>query len=243
MTTTPIRFNTRPSLIMSGTVKWPEPKTTAFGAVATGSMNAQLALSAAGSITTNGSISFDDATDARIGMIKIVLAVLLVISVRKVIKRQTRITSAKTGRVPTPLRTSAISPLSPEISIPFAKQIPPLKSNRTPQGRFLQLSQSSSRPSCPSRPLPSGIRNKLITPTKATEASLAPCRPSHSLHPPKGSTRVIHANEVSPKTIKVRLSAGRHGPTSGRESLITPLCFRPNHNHIKGSIIMTTGTP
>ena len=56
----------------------------AFGAVATGSIKAQLALIAAGTISRLGSMSAASAAGARIGINNIVVAVLLVASVRKV---------------------------------------------------------------------------------------------------------------------------------------------------------------
>lgn len=59
-----------------------------LGAVATGNIKAQLALIAAGTINTAGSILAAIAAAARIGMSNVVVAVLLVASVRKVIKRQ-----------------------------------------------------------------------------------------------------------------------------------------------------------
>ena len=59
-----------------------------LGAVATGSMKAQLALMAAGTISSNGSRPAANAAAASIGIISAVVAVLLVISVRKVMLRQ-----------------------------------------------------------------------------------------------------------------------------------------------------------
>lgn len=52
----PHRFNTMPSLAMIFVVKKPLEYTMLFGAVATGIMNAQLALIAAGIINSLGSI-------------------------------------------------------------------------------------------------------------------------------------------------------------------------------------------
>ena len=53
------------------------------------------------------------------------------------------------------------------------------------------------------------------TASKATLASLAVCRPNHSLHPPKGSLRVIHNKAVMLNTIMVRTSSLRQRPTDG----------------------------
>ena len=51
-----------------------------LGAVATGSINAQLALMAAGTISTAGSMPAASAAVARIGIINVVVAVLLAVS-------------------------------------------------------------------------------------------------------------------------------------------------------------------
>ena len=58
-----------------------------FGAVATGSMKAQLAAIAAGTISTAGSIFAELAAAARIGISRFVVAVLLVTSVNKLTAR------------------------------------------------------------------------------------------------------------------------------------------------------------
>jgi len=56
ITTAPMRFNTIPSRAISLTVSRCEPKTIALGGVATGNINAKLALSVAGTIRISGSI-------------------------------------------------------------------------------------------------------------------------------------------------------------------------------------------
>ena len=61
---------------------------TKFGAVATGSINAQLALIAAGTMSKRGSIPTAIAAAASIGINNNVVAVLLVISVMNVTERQ-----------------------------------------------------------------------------------------------------------------------------------------------------------
>ena len=63
-------------------------KTMVFGAVATGSIKAQLALIAAGTIKASGLMLDDKLIAAKIGKISVVVARLLVISVRKVINKQ-----------------------------------------------------------------------------------------------------------------------------------------------------------
>lgn len=84
MTMTPIKFSMTPSRIISVIERYPLLKTIALGAVATGSIKAQLALIAAGTINKLGSSPAAIAAGARIGINKNVVAVLLVVSVRKV---------------------------------------------------------------------------------------------------------------------------------------------------------------
>ena len=67
----------------------------AFGAVATGSIKAQLALITAGIMISAGGISSFTATAAKIGINNVVVAVLLVISVRKVTNRHNKAISRK----------------------------------------------------------------------------------------------------------------------------------------------------
>ena len=85
----PTKFNKSPSLAISARENLLVENTMVFGAVATGSIKAQLALIAAGTIRASGLILEDKLMAARIGKISVVVAKLLVISVRKVINRQT----------------------------------------------------------------------------------------------------------------------------------------------------------
>ena len=78
---TAIKFMMRPCFTMVWIASWPVPKTTALGAVATGSIKAQLALIAAGTIKMAGSISAATAAAAKIGISKAVVAVFDVVSV------------------------------------------------------------------------------------------------------------------------------------------------------------------
>ena len=71
-----------PALAMSDIFKYPDPKTTAFGGVATGSINAQDAATAAVTISAYGWILSATARDAIIGNIMEAVAVLEVISVK-----------------------------------------------------------------------------------------------------------------------------------------------------------------
>ena len=75
----------------------PLPKATAFGAVATGSIKAQLALSAAGTINHSGSISEAIATATKTGISKAVVAVLEVASVKNVTQNANSNIMAKIG--------------------------------------------------------------------------------------------------------------------------------------------------
>ena len=79
-----------------------------LGAVATGSMNAHDADRAAGIINSLGSMPAPSAPAARIGINSVVVAVLLVVSVRKVTARHTTSMTRNTGRVDRPERVSPI---------------------------------------------------------------------------------------------------------------------------------------
>ena len=83
-----MKFSPKPTPAISLVEIFSVPKTMAFGAVATGSINAQLALKAAGIINNLGSVAVAMAVAARIGMRSVVVAVLLVISVKKVTNKQ-----------------------------------------------------------------------------------------------------------------------------------------------------------
>ena len=88
MTTTPTKFNTTPSRTMVCMEKRPVAKVMTLGGVATGSMNAQEALKAAGTMNNAGSMPAPSAAAAKIGMSRVVVAILLVTSVRKVTAKQ-----------------------------------------------------------------------------------------------------------------------------------------------------------
>src|SRR6056300_1998559 len=104
----PRRLRTNPSLTIRETVTSPVPKTMALGMVATGSMKAQLALRAAGIISNLGSRLAESAAAPRIGIGKFVVAVLDVISVRKVTSRQMPKIRPMVGRFSTPERAEAM---------------------------------------------------------------------------------------------------------------------------------------
>ena len=83
------KLSTNPFFIISLICRVPVPKAMALGAVATGNMNAQLDEMAAGIMSSVGGTFVAMATEANNGISKVVVAVLLVISVRKVTMRQT----------------------------------------------------------------------------------------------------------------------------------------------------------
>ena len=76
----PTMFSTKPVRIIAAATIFPLLKTTALGAVATGNMNAQLALKAAGTINNSGAIEAPIAAAASTGISNVVVAVLLVVS-------------------------------------------------------------------------------------------------------------------------------------------------------------------
>ena len=82
---TPIIFNANPALIISGMVNFPEPKTIALGGVATGSINAQLAAKQTGIKRETGITPIARAKALMTGRNVLVVATLLVISVKKII--------------------------------------------------------------------------------------------------------------------------------------------------------------
>ena len=100
--TIPTRFIAHPSETKVLAENAPVEKITILGGVATGNMNAQDALMAAGTISNLGSIAAPIAAAAMIGINIVVVAVLLVTSVKKVTQKQIVAMISKIG-------TSAIS--------------------------------------------------------------------------------------------------------------------------------------
>jgi len=78
----PITLRANPAFIISGMVNFPEPYTIAFGGVATGSMNAQLAASTTGIANVTGKIPIATATAPTTGRNVDVVATFEVTSVR-----------------------------------------------------------------------------------------------------------------------------------------------------------------
>ena len=152
-----------------------------LGAVATGSIKAQLALIAAGTIRASGLMSDDRLIAARIGKISVVVARLLVISVRKVINKQIARISKKRCQLEIYANDWPNEALSPDETNEFAIAIPPPKSRSIPHGILDAVDQSSNFP-----PFPFGMRNIATTATKATLASFAFGRFSQDCQPPNG---------------------------------------------------------
>ena len=83
-----MKFITTPSCTMVVIGTLPVENIMTLGGVATGNINAQLALMAAGIINSFGSAPAPIAAAAKIGINKVVVAVLLVHSVKKVTAKQ-----------------------------------------------------------------------------------------------------------------------------------------------------------
>ena len=130
----PMRFSAKPSFIIRSSGIFSLPKITALGAVATGNMNAQLALIAAGIISSNGSIWADIAVAASIGMSSVVVAVLDVISVKKVIQSASAKMTSMIGSVVNVDKASPMTCDNPVTVKALAIAIPPANNINTPQG-------------------------------------------------------------------------------------------------------------
>src|SRR6056300_209355 len=208
MINAPTRFIFSPSRAISRIVKRPLPNTTELGAVATGNIKAQLALIAAGTIITSGGIPAASEVAAKIGIRSVVLAVLDVVSVVNVTTRLITRIKAKVGKEVSSTKDSPKTLLKPEFTNPFAKQMPPANSSKTPQGIVTAFSHVNKRP-----PFPSLTMDMTTTANSATEASLALSSPSQVLQPPKGSARVIQAKAVNPKIQVTRFSLTCQAPT------------------------------
>ena len=163
----PIRLSASPSLTITLIGKVPVLNIMVLGAVATGNINAQLALIAAGTISTSGGILAAKAAAAKIGSINVVVAVLLVISVINVMVKQIPSTRKKVSRVASCVSHAPSSAESPEERNAFAIAIPPPNKMSMPQGIFSAASQLRRR-----SPLPLGMRNMVTTANRAMLASL-----------------------------------------------------------------------
>ena len=100
------------------------------------------------------------------------VAVLLVISVRKVTPSAMHSTIIQGGSVASAVSCVATASLRPVSMKPLAIVMPPANRISTPQGMLPAVSQSSRRVRLPSF-LPSGMQHSATTASIATAASLA----------------------------------------------------------------------
>ena len=134
MTTIPIEFIANPSETKVLAENAPVEKITILGGVATGNMNAQDALMAAGTISNLGSIAAPIAAAAMIGINIVVVAVLLVTSVKKVTQKQIVAMISKIGRSAISSNAEPMMELRPELVNAWAMDNPAPNKIRVPQG-------------------------------------------------------------------------------------------------------------
>ena len=132
--TIPIRFIANPSETKVLAENAPVEKITILGGVATGNMNAQDALMAAGTISNLGSIAAPIAAAAMIGINIVVVAVLLVTSVKKVTQKQIVAMISKIGRSAISSNAEPMTELRPELVNAWAMDNPAPNKIRVPQG-------------------------------------------------------------------------------------------------------------
>jgi len=132
--TIPIRFIANPSETKVLAENAPVEKITILGGVATGNMNAQDALMAAGTISNLGSIAAPIAAAAMIGINIVVVAVLLVTSVKKVTQKQIVAMISKIGRSAISSNAEPMIELRPELVNAWAMDKPAPNKIRVPQG-------------------------------------------------------------------------------------------------------------
>ena len=157
MTTIPIRFIANPSETKVLAENAPVEKITILGGVATGNMNAQDALMAAGTISNLGSIAAPIAAAAMIGINIVVVAVLLVTSVKKVTQKQIVAMISKIGRSAISSNAEPMMELRPELVNAWAMDNPAPNKIRVPQGIWLADSQSRSFPPSLSETIKSSV--------------------------------------------------------------------------------------
>ena len=140
------RLSTRPILIMSLCWIFPELKTSAFGGVAMGSINAHDAARVSGRTKCLTGIFMSMATVAKIGTNNAVLAVLLDSSVRNIMNRTTAPTRRMTGQSVAMVWISParykLAPVMPRILLSVS---PPPKSSKIPQSVARSISFQLTR--------------------------------------------------------------------------------------------------
>ena len=118
MTTAATRFRPIPSIAIFPDSIPPTAKTMALGGVATGNMNAQDALIVAGIINISGANPAVVARAPRIGRRRAVVAVLLVISVKKETEIHITNNIGHLGKVATPCRADPMCVFNPDATKP-----------------------------------------------------------------------------------------------------------------------------
>ena len=151
--------------------KYPDPKTTTFGGVATGNMNAHNAETAAAINRAYQSMPSATASDAIIGYIIDAVAVFDVISVKAKTSPDTSKNITSTLTPSRPISREPIHSDSPVLTKPLAIARPPPNNRRMPHGSFTAVGQSIKR--SPFR-LTEGIMNSTIAKTIAISPSLSP---------------------------------------------------------------------
>ena len=126
---------------MSGILSNLEPKTNAFGAVATGNINAQDAATVVETISVYGLIFKDRAIGAITGNSIAVVARFEVISVKKLTIEIIKKITMKRGRVSINVIWLPIQSARPVVLNPFAMANPPPNNKSIPQGSFTASSQ------------------------------------------------------------------------------------------------------
>ena len=134
----PIIFSTKPALIIFGILKRPEPKTIAFGGVATGNINAQLAAKVTGAAKMIGLIPISIAIAPIIGKNVAVVAILLVNSVMKMIIIAIITTRTVIGRVSIADKFDPIHAAKPVLLTADANDSPPPKSSKILHGKLFK---------------------------------------------------------------------------------------------------------
>ena len=130
-------FSANPARIISGIVNFPDPNTIAFGGVATGSMNAQLAARTTGIVKATGAIPRATATAPTTGKNVDVVATLEVISVRNIIKVATANIKTIGGTFSKTIKPCPIHPPSPDDPIDAARIVHPQIKQANPMEAYL----------------------------------------------------------------------------------------------------------
>lgn len=133
-----IMFNQNPVLAISRIETLPVPKTIAFGGVPTGSMNAQFAAIAAGTINASGCTFIDTASAASNGRIIVAVAVFDVISVKNSTNNAVIVMINIIGNPLSKMSWSLSHASNLLVVIAFASANPPPNNSSTPHGISLR---------------------------------------------------------------------------------------------------------